>query len=84
MSKSWKNYWQRFTKKDKNMYRATMKKIQEIVDCENLNHYKNLKKPMQHLKRVHIDSHFVLTFRHNQSENVVVFYDLEHHERIYR
>ena len=39
------------------------KKIKEIIACENVDHYKNLKSPMQHLKRVHIDNRsFVLVF----------------------
>ena len=71
-------------KKDKIIYNVIMDKMQEIMDSEDVNHYKNLRKPLQHLKRVHIKSSFVLTFRYIESEDKVVFYDLDHHDNIYR
>ena len=57
-------------------------KIQEIR--QNPQHYKNLRKPLQHLKRVHIKSSFVLTFKYIGSEDKVVFYYFDHHDNIYR
>lgn len=71
-------------KKDKIIYNVIMDKMQEIMDSEDVNHYKNLRKSLQHLKRVHIKSSFVLTFRYIESEDKVVFYDLDHHDNIYR
>lgn len=39
------------------------KKIIEIISCDTVSHYKNLKFPLQHLKRVHINKRsFVLVF----------------------
>ena len=70
-------------KKDKVLYNAIMKKIEEIITCENVNHYKNLRNPLQDYKRVHIKSSFVLTFKYIPSEDKVVFYNFGHHGNIY-
>ena len=49
-------------KKDLRRYKILMKKIEEIIATDNIDHYKNLRKPLQDFKRVHIDAHFVLVF----------------------
>jgi len=71
-------------KKDKKRYSILMKKVDEIVTSNDVDHYKNLRKPLQHLKRVHIDAHFVLVFRYNRAKNTIYFYDLDHHDNIYK
>ena len=71
-------------KKDKETYNTIMGKIDEILACSDVNHYKNLRNPLQHLKRVHIKSSFVLTFRYLESEDKVIFYDFDHHDNIYK
>lgn len=73
----------RLHKKDKETYDALMKKIEEILNCDDVNHYKNLRNPLQHLKRVHIKGSFVLTFKYILTENKIVFYDFDHHDAIY-
>ncbi len=70
-------------KKDKVLFEATMKKIIEIVSCHDLNHYKNLRKPLQEFKRVHVKSSFVLIFTYDFEEKRIVFYQLKHHDEIY-
>lgn len=70
--------------KDKVFYRSFQKKVEEILACEDVNHYKNLRKPLQHLKRVHVVGPFVLTFRYIVSEDKIIFYDLDHHDNIYQ
>lgn len=74
----------KLSKKDPSMFNGLIEKIDEILKCENVNHYKNLRKPLQHLKRVHIKGSFVLTFKYLESEDKVVFYDFDHHDRIYK
>ena len=37
-----------------------IKKIDEIVNCIDINHYKNLKKPLEKFKRVHVNNCFVI------------------------
>ena len=71
-------------KKDRETYKAVMSKIDEILKSEDVNHYKNLRSPLQHLKRVRIRSSFVLTFRYIEAEDKVVFYDFDHHDNIYK
>lgn len=70
-------------KKDKVLYDAAMRKIEEILGCADVDHYKNLRSPLNHLKRVHIKGPYVLTFRYIESDDKVVFYDLDHHDIIY-
>lgn len=50
----------KLVKKNRKQFEIIMKKTEEIV--ENPQHYKNLRAPLQNLKRVHIDKHFVLSF----------------------
>jgi YafQ family addiction module toxin component len=71
-------------KKDKARYSILLKKMEEILTCDDVDHYKNLRAPLQHLKRVHIDSHFVLVFRYDTKSDTVFFYDLDHHDCIYQ
>ena len=70
-------------KKDRSNYESLMSKINKILNCENVNHYKNLRNPLQHLKRIHIGS-FVLTFKYVEAEDKVYFYDFDHHDNIYK
>ncbi len=71
-------------KKDPKRYEAVMNKIEELFVCKDLDHYKNLRKPMQHLKAVHVDSHFVLTFKYLKSVDLIELYDFDHHDKIYK
>jgi len=57
------------------------KKIKEVV--QNPQHYKNLKRPMQHLKRVHIDKSFILLFSVDEARKTVIIEDYDHHDKIY-
>tara|TARA_Y100000310_G_C20097697_1_gene541243 strand:- start:5 stop:268 length:264 start_codon:yes stop_codon:yes gene_type:complete len=58
------------------------KKMQEILTCSDVNHYKNLRKPLQNYKRVHVRSSFVLIFRYENDK--VIFCDIDHHDKIYK
>ena len=70
-------------KRDHVTYETIMSKIREIVNCENADHYKNLRSPLQEFKRVHINGPFVLVFRYLPSEDKVEFFDFDHHDDIY-
>lgn len=72
----------KISKKDKPTYERIMKKIEEILSCEDINTYKNLRNDLKNFKRVHI-GHFVLIFSFNISKNVVFFEDFDHHDNIY-
>jgi len=71
-------------KKDPRRYKILMKKIEEIIAAGNIDHYKNLRKPLQDFKRVHIDAHFVLVFKYEKNKDIIYFYDLDHHDKIYK
>lgn len=68
-------------KKNKKQYDIIMNKAEEIV--QNPQHYKNLRAPLQHLKEVHIDMHFVLTFSVDENLKTVTLEDFEHHDDIF-
>ncbi|MCX6742204.1 MAG: type II toxin-antitoxin system RelE/ParE family toxin [Candidatus Pacearchaeota archaeon] len=57
------------------------KKIEEIRNSPQ--HYKNLKSPMQHLKRVQIGP-YVLTFSVDENTKIVTIEDFDHHDKIYQ
>jgi mRNA-degrading endonuclease RelE of RelBE toxin-antitoxin system len=59
-----------------------LKKIDEILHSEDLDHYKNLKHDLKEKKRVHV-GHFVLVFKWVKEENKVIFLDFDHHDNIY-
>ena len=65
---------------NRKQYEMVMRKAQEIV--LNPLHYKNLRAPLQHLKEVHIDRHFVLTF--SVEGNTVILKNFCHHKEIFR
>ncbi len=56
-------------------------KIREIR--QNPQHYKNLRKPLQHLKRAHIDKSFVLVFSVDENRKHIIIEDYDHHDNIY-
>ena len=72
----------KLSKKNRQQYEIILKKVEEIL--QNPQHYKNLRSPLQHLKRVHIDKHFVLTFSLNEHNKTVTLEDFDHHGNIYR
>ena len=71
-------------KKDKLKYKIVWKKIKEIVSSSDVEHYKNLRKPLNDFKRVHVDGSFILTFKYDRTNDKVLFYDFDHHDRIYK
>ena len=70
-------------RKDRNLAIAVDKKIKQIISCDSISiqHFKNLRHNMSHLKRVQV-SHFVLVFR--LKNNTIIFEDFDHHDRIYK
>lgn len=72
----------RLSKKDKKSYEAVLKKIDEIVNSGDIEHYKNLKHGMKCSKRVHL-GHFVLVFSYDKARDFVSFEDYEHHDAVY-
>ncbi len=73
----------KLSKKDKSLYIQVLKKIEEIINSENVEHYKNLKHNMKDSKRVHI-GHFVLIFSFNKINKIITFLDFDHHDNVYK
>jgi YafQ family addiction module toxin component len=73
-------------KKDKKKVSIINKKIQEVVNCnkEPIERYKNLRYGFKRYKRIHIDRSFVLIFEVKLNENLIIFTDFDHHDRIYK
>lgn len=75
----------KLAKKDKEKVIIINRKMKEIVnnDSETIKRYKNLRHDLSDLKRVHIDKSFVLTFKVDIANNFILFYDFDHHDKIY-
>ena len=71
-------------RKEKRRYDLIMNKIEKILTSKNVDRYKNLRKPLQRFKRVHINSNFVLVFKYDKAQDLVIFYDFDHHDKIYK
>ena len=72
----------KLSRKDKPLYEQLLKKIDEIIKCSDVEHYKNLRYNMKDSKRVHI-GHFVLIFQYDKITDTINFDDLDHHDIIY-
>lgn len=72
----------KLSKNNKNQFEQILNKIDQIIQSKNLNHYKNLRRPLQEYKRVHVNKSFVLTFK--ISNNTIIFRDYAHHDYIYK
>jgi len=70
-------------RKDKSLYEQLKKKIDEVINCYDVEHYKNLRYKMKDSKRVHI-GHFVLVFQYDKANDLILFDDFDHHDNIYK
>ena len=69
--------------KDKAMYERVLKKIEEVIVSEDIEHYKNLRYDMKDRKRVHLGP-FVLVFKFLKESNTISFVDFAHHDEVYK
>ena len=81
-SKNLDRILEKLLRKDKSTYEQVMKKIEEVINSSDVEHYKNLRYDMKDSKRVHI-GHFVLIFQFNKQKNEIKFDDFNHHDNIY-
>ena len=73
----------KLSKKDRTIYEQVLKKIEEVINTKDIEHYKNLRYDMKDKKRAHI-GHFVLVFRFIKLENKIIFDDFDHHDNVYK
>jgi len=72
----------KLSKKDRQLYEQVLKKVEEVINSFDAEHYKNLRYDMKDRKRAHI-GHFVLVFKFIKQENKIIFVDFDHHDNIY-
>ena len=75
--------FKKLSKKNKKQLIMIYKKIQEI-QSKPTHEYKHLRPPLQNFSRVHINSHFVLIFDINHTEEIVTIYYFGHHDDAYK
>lgn len=80
--KSVERTFQKLAKKNQKLLKIIAIKIDEIL--ENPVRFKNLRRPLQYLKRVHVNKSFVLVFSVDENLEVVIIEDFDHHDRIYK
>jgi YafQ family addiction module toxin component len=70
-------------RRDNTMFRALEKKMMQIAasDPLSIQHFKNLRSPLNDFRRVHLGS-YVLLFR--IEEDTIIFEAFEHHDLIYK
>ena len=73
----------KLSKKDKALYEKLINKIDEIANCYDVEHYKNLRYNLKDSKRVHVGS-FVLIFQYDKAKNNINFDDFDHHDEVYK
>lgn len=71
----------KLSKRDKKQFQSLFKKMEEIINSDNPDHYKNLRKPLQKHKSVHVCSSFVLLF--SVTKDAITFRYYDHHDKVY-
>lgn len=74
--------FEKLSNKDHVQLEAIQKKVKQII--EDPYRFKPLHAPMQHLRRVHIMSSFVLVYAITENEKTVELVDYDHHDSIYK
>jgi len=72
----------KLSKKDRVMYERVLNKIEEIINSEDVEHYKNLRYDMKDRKRVQLGP-FVLVFKLLKESDTISFVDFGHHDEVY-
>lgn len=72
----------KLSKRDRVLHQQVLKKIKEIVNSGDVEHYKNLRYKMKDSKRVQV-GHFILVFQYDKTSNIIKFDDFDHHDNIY-
>jgi mRNA-degrading endonuclease RelE of RelBE toxin-antitoxin system len=75
--------FKKLVKKNKKQLIVIHKKINEIRS-KPYHEYKHLRPPLQNFFRVHINSHFVLIFDINHTEEIVTIYYFGNHDEAYK
>ena len=82
-SKEFDRILNKLQKKDKQLYENLFNKMNEVLNSSDIEHYKNLRYNMKEFKRIHV-RHFVLVFKFDKMNNLILFSDFDHHDKIYK
>ncbi len=82
-SEKLKKILKKLYKKDTETYERIIKKVNEITSSGDVEHYKNLRVPLQHLKRIQIGEK-VLVFKYDKKNQIISFENFDHHDKIYK
>lgn len=74
---------EKFKKKDPRLHVAILRKMKEIINSKTVNHYKNLRKPLQNFKRIHITGDKILFFEYDSQEDKIFFYSVKNWDDAY-
>ena len=82
LRKSVERIFRKMAKRQPEQLRRIQSKLEEIVTDPH--RFKNLRAPLQRLRRVHIDGSYVLFYSIDEANNAVIVEDYDHHDRVYR
>jgi len=76
----------KLSKKSPQMALAVNRKIKEIINRDHISImlYKNLRKDLKNLKRVHITNWLVMTFEVDLENDCILFVDVGDRDKIYK
>lgn len=79
------NKLRKIGKKDPILSKAFKKKIFEIIkhNDKSINTYKNLKHPQHEYKRIHLTKNFILIFKVEKENNLIIFSEITHRDKVY-
>jgi len=77
---------QKLSKKDPVLTKIFKKKLMEIIkhNKKTIDTYKNLKKPSNKFKRIHLTDNYILIFKVFKKEKHIIFVDIAHRDNIYK
>ena len=70
-------------RKNSILYNQLKKKMNEVINAPDVEHYKNLMYDLKELKRTHVGS-FVLVFKYDKQKDFIYFIDFDYHDKIYK
>lgn len=75
----------KLAKKNKTLADIFYKKMEEVIshNSKSIDTYKNLRSPKKEFKRIHLTDNFILLFKVNNKENLIIFIDIIHWDNAY-
>ncbi len=71
----------KLAKKDRILAQIFYRKLQEVINRDKVDSYKNLKSPMNLFKRIHLTDNYILLFKVEKKH--IVFVDIRHWDHVY-